>query len=68
MGGGIDGHPVTVKFGDGINEGHTLIDDGDRDSSNRDFNRRQEHNHYGNKREKKGRVNKDRGFYTGPGH
>lgn len=68
MGGGIDGHSVTVRFGTGINEGHTLIDDGDRDSSNRAFNRRREHNHYGPRREGGGSVEEDRGFYTGPGH
>lgn len=68
MGGGIDGHPVTVKFGTGENEGHTLLDDADRDSSNRVFDRRGEHNHYGPRREGCGNVEEDRGYYTGPGH
>lgn len=73
MGGGIDGHPVTVKFGTGVNEGHTLIDDGDLDSADEVFDnrkgRRGDHNHYGPKREAGGgHFSEDRGHYTSPGH
>lgn len=66
--GSIDGNDVTFRQGRGINEGHTLIADGQ--SSGRSFDRRGEHNHYGPKREGGGRVEDDggdRGYYTGPG-
>lgn len=71
--GEIGDHTVTFKLGVGCeNEGQILIDDADRNSSNRKFNnskgKRGEHNHYGPKREGDGWVDEDRGYYTGPGH
>lgn len=62
-----DGHEVTLREGAGDNKGHTLIADGQL--SDRAF--RRGHNHYGPKREGRGRVEDDggdRGHYTGPGH
>lgn len=61
--GSIDGNDVTIREGTGSNEGHTLISDGQK--SDRSF--RRGHNHYGPKREGGGRVDDDRGHYTGPG-
>ena len=58
-----DGNPVTFRQGLGYNEGHTLIADGEK--SDREF--RRGHNHYGPKREGGGRVDDDRGYYTGSG-
>ncbi|MBP9489562.1 putative nuclear RNA export factor SDE5 [Candidatus Saccharibacteria bacterium] len=69
--GSIDGHEVTVRKGFGANEGHTLIADGYKSSrqfGQRDSNGSKKHNHYGPKRENKGYINKDRGYYTGPDH
>lgn len=62
-----DDREVTLREGLGDNEGHTLIADGQQ--SDRSF--RRGHNHYGPKREGRGRVEDDggdRGRYTGPGH
>jgi hypothetical protein len=64
--GSIGDSEVTFKQGTGSNEGHTLIADGQ--PSGRAFDRRGEHDHYGPKREGDGRVDSDRGHYTGPGH
>lgn len=64
-----DDREVTLREGLGANEGHTLIADGT--PSGRAFDRRGEHNHYGDRREGDGRVEDgdgDRGYYTGPGH
>jgi len=55
---------VTFREGVGDNDGHTLIADGDKSAT--EFNSK--HNHYGQKREGGGRVDQDRGHYTGPGH
>lgn len=62
--GSIEGNDVTIREGFGQNEGHTLISDGQQ--SARAFDRA--HNHYGPRREDEGRVDEDRGHYTGPGH
>ncbi len=59
-----DGTEVTFREGLGDNEGHTLIADGHL--SAREFDA--SHNHYGGRREGDGRVDDDRGHYTGPGH
>lgn len=58
------GETVTFRQGLGNNTDHTLITDGDK--SDREF--RRGHNHYGPRREGDGRVDDDRGYYTGPGH
>lgn len=66
--GSIDGNDVTFRQGTGYNDGHTLIADGQ--PSGREFDRKQQHNHYGPKREGGGRVEDsggDRGKYSGPG-
>lgn len=55
---------VTLREGLGDNDGYTLIADGDKSKKDFDAN----HNHYGQKREGGGRVNEDRGHYTGPEH
>lgn len=66
MGGSdADGNPITVSFGSGPAEGHTLLGDGDRSEGN--FLDSANHDHYGS-----GNGPNDngtsRGQYTGPGH
>lgn len=65
-----DDEEVTFRQGTGRNEGHTLIADGR--PSGRAFDKRGQHNHYGQNREGGGgRVEEgdgDRGHYTGRGH
>jgi len=68
--GTIEGHEVTVRVGQGKNEGATLIADGIL--SNKQFKGHSHHNHYGPDLKRGfGRiedVDGDRGAYTGPGH
>jgi len=68
--GTIEGHEVTVRIGQGRNEGATLIADGIL--SNKQFKGHSHHNHYGPDLKRGfGRIEDtdgDRGVYTGPGH
>ena len=75
--GSIKGNEVTAKVGYGKNEGHVLIADGilsGKQFSMEDLQGVKNHNHYGDNREKHGRVEDNlgkesgsRGKYTGPG-
>jgi len=65
MHGEIDGHPVTVAFGWGAKEGHTLVADGH--ANPRTFKQHGNHNHYGPGDGPNNNV-MDRFQYTGPGH
>lgn len=62
--GTIEGHEVTASFGQGGNEGHTLIADGLKTPA--EFWQGKQHDHYG-----PGNGPNDngtnRGWYTGPG-
>lgn len=65
MGGAdADGNPLTVSFGRGTKDGHTMLGDGDRSESN--FRMHDNHDHYGS-----GNGLRDngtnRGQYSGPG-
>lgn len=60
------GETVTVSFGWGTKEGHTLIADGDRTDNPRAFMKSSGHNHYGPGGGPNNNA-KDRGQYTGPG-
>jgi hypothetical protein len=68
------GNPLSVSFGEGANEGHTLLADGtdglgDSSSPNPkacDFMNHQGHNHYGPGDGQNSNVF-DRGKYSGPG-
>ena len=65
-----DGNPITVSFGSGPSEGHTLLGDGDRSGVNGDhysFHESANHDHYGpgNGPNNNGTS---RGQYTGLGH
>lgn len=63
--GSIDGIPVTVAFGWGTKEGHTLLADGHVDLAT--FKQHGNHNHYGPGNGPHGNV-KDRFQYSGPDH
>jgi len=63
--GSLDGRPVTVAFGWGSKEGHTLLADGHVNLST--FKQHGDHNHYGPGDGPHGNV-KDRFQYSGPGH
>lgn len=65
--GGCDsaGNPITVSFGSGPSEGHTLIGDGDRSEIN--FLDSPNHDHYGSGNGSNNNGT-SRGQYTGPGH
>lgn len=66
MGGSdADGNPITVSFGSGPSEGHTLLGDGDRSESN--FLDSANHDHYGSGNGPNNNGT-SRGQYTGPGH
>jgi hypothetical protein len=59
-----EGNPITVSFGSGPAEGHTLIGDGDRSE---DFLSSGNHDHYG-PGDGPNDNGTDRGAYTGAGH
>jgi hypothetical protein len=66
MGGSdADGNPITVSFGSGPSEGHTLLGDGDRSEGN--FLDSANHDHYGSG-DGPNNNGTSRGQYTGPGH
>ena len=66
MGGSdADGNPITVSFGSGPSEGHTLLGDGDRSEGN--FLDSANHDHYGSGNGPNNNGT-SRGQYTGPGH
>ena len=72
--GGCDaeGNPITVSFGSGSAEGHTLLGDGDRsglsaDGSHYSFHESANHDHYGSG-DGPNNNGTSRGQYTGPGH
>ena len=60
-----DGNPITVAFGSGSKEGHTLLGDGDRSEMN--FLDSPNHDHYGSGNGPNNNGT-SRGQYTGPGH
>ena len=60
-----DGNPITVSFGRGPAEDHTLLGDGDRSESN--FLDSANHDHYGSGNGSNNNGT-SRGQYTGPGH
>lgn len=66
MGGSDEsGNPLTVAFGEGSKEGHTLLGDGDRSESN--FHDSPNHNHYGSGDGPNDNVG-ERDQYHGDGH
>lgn len=66
MGGGdSEGNPLTVSFGRGPAEGHTLLGDGDRSEEN--FLDSSRHDHYGSGDGAHNNGSR-RGQYTGEGH
>ena len=60
-----DGNPITVSFGSGPAEDHTLLGDGDRSEMN--FFEHGNHDHYGSGNGSNNNGT-SRGQYTGPGH
>lgn len=71
MGGSdADGNPITVSFGSGPAEGHTLLGDGDRSGmsgNHYSFHESANHDHYGSGNGPNNNGT-SRGQYTGPGH
>ena len=66
--GGADasGNPLTVSFGSGPAEGHTLLGDGDRSEPAGNFQQSANHDHYGSG-DGANNNGTSRGQYTGDG-